>query len=287
MPIRTILVAASGGGATAGAIDLGCQLAHRFGAHLEGLHVTPDPRAVLAATGEGLGGPGAAGLVEAVMADAAAKAAATRGLFDEIVGRHGVAHGNLPQLRGHGPSASWREERGATGALVAGRGRFFDLVVLGRSDRVVREPHTDTIEEALAQCGRPLVLAPTEPPSGIGYVVAVAWNGSPQAVRALAAALPFLEQANAVSLITVGDGDAGGGSAIDHLAWHGVNATLRQLPPAKGRHLGRILLEAAREVGADLLVMGAYGRAPWREQLFGGATRTALATAPLPLLLMH
>ncbi len=288
MSIRTILAAASGGAATAGAIELACQLARRFEAHLEGFHVLPDPRAVFAAAGEGIGSPASVGLVDRVMEQAAATAAQTRALFEDIAGRHGIAHGTVPQLAARRPLASWREETGNASALVARHGRFFDLVVLGRSDRVVHEPYSDTIEETLARSGRPVLLAPAEPPSGIGYVVAVAWNASPQAVRALAAALPFLKKANAVSLITAGDADAGGSrSIIDYLAWHGVTAERRNVAADSGRHGGRVLLAAAREAGADLLVMGAYGRAPWREQLFGGATRAALATMPLPLLLMH
>lgn len=114
------------------------------------------------------------------------------------------------------------------------------------------------------------------------------WSGAPQAVRALAAALPFLEKANAVSLITAGDAAAAGGpSAVDYLAWHGVSAQHRKLGAGSARQVGRLLLDAARDCGADLLVMGAYGHAPWREQLFGGATRAALARMPLPLLLAH
>lgn len=288
MSIRTILAAASGGTATAGAIDLACQLARRFASHLEGFHILPDPYAVFAAAGEGIGSPASVGMVNRVIEEANVAAARTRALFDETVRRHGIAHGTTPQLAAPLPLASWREETGKASALVARRGRFVDLVVLGRSDRVVREPYSDTIEETLARSGRPVLLAPAEAPSGIGYVVAVAWNGSPQAVRALAASLPFLEKANAVSLITAGDADAGGSrSILDHLAWHGITAEHRNVAAGSGRHGGQILLDAAREAGADLLVMGAYGRAPWREQLFGGATRAALTRMPLPLLLMH
>ena len=288
MGIRTILAAASGGAATTGAIELACQLARRFEARVEGFHVAPDPQAMFVATDEGFGNPAAAGLVESMMAEAAATAARTRAMFDGIIGRHGIAHGGLPQLVAKGPSASWREATGSAPGLVARHGRFFDLIVLGRSDRVAHEPHSDTIEQALMQSGRPVLLAPAEPPSGIGYVVAVAWNGSPEGVHALAAALPFLEKADAVSLITSGDADAAGSlSAVDYLAWHGVNAEHRKVAAGSGRHVGSILFEAARDAGADLLVMGAFGHLPWREQLFGGATRSALATTALPLLLMH
>src|SRR5579884_3879767 len=179
MTIRTILAAAGGGAATAGGFELACQLARRFEAHLEGFHVTPDARAVLAAATDGLGGPGTAGLVESAMAEAAEKAAATRAAFDEAVARHGIVHAGWPRLAVRGASAAWQQQSGEAGPLVAARARFFDLAVLGRSDRVDREPYSDTIEETLLRSGRPLLLAPAQPPAGIGHVVAVAWNGSP------------------------------------------------------------------------------------------------------------
>src|SRR6185437_15305264 len=113
-----------------------------------------------------------------------------------------------------------------------------------------------------------------------------AWDGSPQAVRALVAALPFIENANAVTLLTAGDAPPDGSrSAVDYLAWHGVFAERRLLPAAGSRHIGPLLLETAQECRADLLVMGGYGHTPWHELLFGGATRAALAAMPLPLLL--
>jgi nucleotide-binding universal stress UspA family protein len=287
MSVRTILAAASGGAATAGAIDLACQLSRRFEAHLEGFHVLPDPAAVLAAAGEGIGSPASTAVVKSVMQEAAAKAAQARVMFDDVVSRHGIALGTLPGLARR-PSASWREETGNAAALVAQRGRFFDLVLLGRSDRVVHEPHSDTIEETLVHSGRPVLLAPAEPPSGIGYIVGVAWNGSPQAVRALAAALPFLETANAVSVLSGGEPDAAGTmAALEYLAWHGVQAEQHKIAAVSGRRAGIALLDAARDVGADLLVMGAYGHTPWREFLLGGATRTAVAAMTLPLLLVH
>jgi nucleotide-binding universal stress UspA family protein len=287
MSIGAILAAASGGGASGGAIDLACQLARRFEAHLEGFHVLPDARTIFAEAGD-IANPGSAALVESLMAEAVVTAAKAHAQFDEIVARHGIGHAELPQFAAHRPSAVWREETGSAARLVAGRGRFFDLVVLGRSERVVHQPHSNTVEATLVHSGRPLLLAPAEPPSGLGYIVAVAWDGSLQAVRGLAAALPFLERANAVSLITAGAAAAEHGrDAMDYLGWHGVFAEHRRIATASGRQIGASLFAAAAEAGADLLVMGGYGHMPWREALFGGATRAAVATMPLPLLLMH
>ncbi|MGA3306138.1 MAG: universal stress protein, partial [Stellaceae bacterium] len=75
--------------------------------------------------------------------------------------------------------------------------------------------------------------------------------------------------------------------AVAYLGWHGVSARHRLVPAVSGVGAGQQLLSAAREADADLLVMGGYGRGPWREMFFGGATRELLAASLLPLLLVH
>jgi nucleotide-binding universal stress UspA family protein len=288
MNIRTILAAVSGGGATGGAVELACRLAHRFAAHLEGLHVLPDAATVIAATGEGIASPASQALAESMMAEAAAKAAQARRLFEETAARHGIGGDLAAPAAAQSPSAGWREGSGDAARLVADRARFFDLAVLGRSDRVVGEPHSDTVEETVMRSGRPVLLAPAESAGDVGQTVVIAWNGSPQAVHAIAAALPLLGAAKRVLLMTPGDADAAGSSsAIDYLAWHGVAAEPRRLSTSSRRRTGQALLAAAGEAGADLLVMGAYGQPPWREQLFGGVTRDAVRAMSLALLLMH
>src|SRR5205085_1535338 len=185
-------------------------------------------------------------------------------------------------------SACWREESGYAPMLLAQRARFFDLVVLGRSERVVGGIYTDAIETAITGSGRPLLLASADAPPTVGETVAVTWNGSPEAVRALAASLPFIATARAVWLITAGANDRDSAvSAVEYLAWHGIKAQHRDLADRPGRHIGRLLLDAAQSCGADLLVMGGYGHAPWREAVFGGATREALGARTMPLLMVH
>jgi nucleotide-binding universal stress UspA family protein len=286
MTIRTILAAGSGGSATNGALDLACQLARRFSAHVEGYHVLLDPAAAISAGVDGIGMAPAVGLIESLLEDAKAKAVETRALFEDIVARHGLVKAGPTQITAETASFGWQEETGNAPMLVARRGRFFDIIILGRSDRVVDEPHSSTVEEVLMRSGRPVLLAPAEPPSHIGDVIAVAWNGSPQAVRALAASLPFLEKASTVMLLTAGDPDPlGTPEVLAYLAWHGINAEHRGLPGS--RRIGEMLIDATGAAKADMLVMGGYGHAPWRELLFGGATREAVAAMPMPLLLVH
>jgi nucleotide-binding universal stress UspA family protein len=171
--------------------------------------------------------------------------------------------------------------------LVSRYGRFFDLVVLGRSDRVLERPYSESIEQTLLHSGRPVLLAPAQAPHVIGETIAVGWNGSSEAVRALTFSLPLLAAAHTVSIITVGDQEEPVSSVVDYLAWHGVVATHHAVQSISGVGPGEQLLAAAREDGADLLVMGGYGHKPWRELLFGGATREIVGVSLLPLLLSH
>jgi nucleotide-binding universal stress UspA family protein len=288
--IKNILAAASGGSASAGAVELACRLARRFEAHVEGFHAKPDPLELLrydAALGNGITDT----FIEKFTADADAAAAKIRADFVTALGRHGMslaprAAAALPGAVG--ASADWRQETGYGPALVARRARFFDLVVLGRSERVVEDIHSDAVEETLVGSGRPVLLAPAKAPESVGERVALGWNGSVEAVRAITGALSFLATARDTFIVSIGDQHHDSArSVIDYLAWHDIKARHIQTPSSAGLSIGQRLLKVAGEQRADLLVMGGYGHMPWREFIFGGATRDVIGTGLLPVLLTH
>lgn len=291
MTIKTILAAASGGSASDGAIELACRFARRFGAHVEGFHARPDPRDLFTYSSDGFGMSMSGEFVDRFVKDADAIVAKTKASFEAIAKRHQITVGNTAsgQLPGKiSANATWHEETGYGPTLVARRARFFDLTVLGRSERVVDQPHTDVVEQTLIQSGRPVLLAPAKPPEAVGDNIALGWNGSAEATRALAAALPFLGAAQAVTILTIGDKHQESSAAlIDYLGWHDVKAKHRHVPAVSGVGPGEQLLSAARDESADLLVMGGYGHMPWREFLFGGATREVVGVSLLPLLISH
>lgn len=291
MTIKTILAAASGGGASDGAIELACRFARRFGAHLEGFHARPDPRDLFTYSGDGFGLSMSGEFVDRFIKDSDALLAKTKAAFTATVARHQIPMSAAPSLQlpeKVGASAAWRDETGYGPTLVSRRARFFDLAVLGRSERVVDQPHTDVVEQTLIQSGRAVLLAPAKTPAEVGDAVALGWNGSAEATRAAVAALPFLSVAGAVSIITVGEKHQESVAAlIEYLGWHGVKAKHRHSPTVPGVGPGEQLLSAARDENADLLVMGGYGHMPWREFLFGGATREVVGTSLLPLLISH
>jgi nucleotide-binding universal stress UspA family protein len=285
MSLTSILVAASGGSASSAAMETACRIATRAGAHVEGFHVKVDPVQVMMWAGDGLGTPIAGGWIDQMASDADELAKKTEAAFAETAKRHG-----LPMAAGAPgkASAAWRIETGFAPELVANRARFFDLVVLGRSERVIDKSYSDTVEQTLIHSGRPVLLAPAPAPSAIGETVALGWNGSAEAVHVMAATLPLIARARSVHVISIGEKSPETEQALrEHLAWHGVSATYHSVEPVEGVGAGSQLLSEAREAGADLLVMGAYGHRPWREFLFGGATKQVVETSRLPVLLMH
>ena len=136
------------------------------------------------------------------------------------------------------------------------------------------------------------MIAPPDPPKRSMSSVVVAWNGSAQAARAAGAALPFLEQADRVTVLVAGAApdDVGGALLLRNLGRHGIDAALDTMDPGavSGRARGRALLAYAKDKGADLPVMGAYGHCGLTNFLgLGGATAKVIAACPVPLLLAH
>jgi len=289
MTIRTILAAISGGVASEGAIETACGLAKRFNAHVEGLHVKADPADILPLFGTDIGFPMYGDLLKLAERQAVESASRAKSAFSSA-----IAHHSLPQYAGPAApkrgeaTATWREELGFASAVVARRARFFDLVVLGRSGRVTDTPYSDAIEQTILEAGRPVLVAPLRVGPPPCDTIVVAWNDSASAARAVASAMPFLRQARAVHVISAGKPGARPSEELaEYFAWHGITAASHPVTPIEGVRVGELLLAAARDYAADLLVMGGYGHALWREVLFGGASRQILATARLPLLITH
>jgi nucleotide-binding universal stress UspA family protein len=141
--------------------------------------------------------------------------------------------------------------------------------------------------------GRPTLILPESPkrrPFQLG-TVAVAWDFSRAAARAISDALPMLEQARQVRIVTVVNEKALDSKRSDeevakNLARHGINVVLDKVD-ARGHAIGAVLESYTASQGADLLVMGAYGHTRLREFVLGGATRSLLSKPPLPILFSH
>lgn len=171
---------------------------------------------------------------------------------------------------------------------LAEHARLFDLTIVP----AYGHPDTQGVAEALVfGSGRPVLLYPTSAKERTFGTIVVAWDGSRGAARAVHDSLPFLRQAVSVQLVSVtGEKALSASAGLDglaiHLDRHGIDASAHQVP-AGGKDAGSVLLQHAEAAGADLLVMGAYGRSRVREFILGGATATILTSTQIPTLLAH
>ena len=181
------------------------------------------------------------------------------------------------------------EDDAASGLAL--QARYADLAVLGQTDPgdPASRATPDLPAYVMLDSACPVLVAPYAGASpGIGNHALVGWDDSVQASRAVRGALPLLRCARKVSLVLFnpppGPGQPGADIAL-YLARHGVNVeVMRQ---QTGQDVGNALLSLAAERGADLLVMGGYGHARFREVLLGGVTQTILASMTIPVLMSH
>jgi len=175
------------------------------------------------------------------------------------------------------------------GAGLALAGRYADMLVLGQTEPGAPAlPGGDLAAHVLLACPRPLLVVPyIQRETAPGSRVLVAWNGSAEAVRALVAALPLLRRADSVTVAGFGapDEPAADPQLLPYLARHGIAAQLVAESPRLDS--GEPLLSLAADCGADLLVMGGYGRARLSELLLGGVTRSVLQSMTIPVLMTH
>jgi nucleotide-binding universal stress UspA family protein len=149
-------------------------------------------------------------------------------------------------------------------------------------------------ERVALAAGRPVLAIPYAGRfEAVGRRVLIGWDASREATRAVADAMPLLAAAETVSVLSIdpregpsAHGPVPGADISPHLARHGVNATVERTVSA-GVPAGDLLLSRAADLGADLLVVGAYGHSRARELLLGGVTRTLLQSMTLPVLMSH
>jgi len=276
MAYASILVSIDEHPEAATSLDLALRLAVLFGAHLEGLAIVPPLAAPLR-------------LRPRQSASTLMKKEWER---DKVEGRAAVKRFLAKARKAGVASVEGVVVEGDVATVLGAHARLADLVVLPRPDEDdlgVLGGHR--VESTLLAVGRPVLLVPAAAPSGAFPAKAlVAWNGSREGARALTDALPLLARAKSVTVLTcgpAGSGDAAQGTAaVAYLARHGVKAEAAHATTDDHR-VGDAILARAKKAGADLVVMGAYGRPRFAEFVLGGATRAVLAKAGMSVLMSH
>jgi nucleotide-binding universal stress UspA family protein len=219
------------------------------------------------------------GMIREVTARCHARGAALLRAMDAALGPKGVAF----------RSTQLECIMGVLGGAAETHARYHDLIVteLGAGDVSLES----TAETVVFGSGRPTLLVPQDLPPKTYRHVMIAWDGSRVAARAVADARDFLGLATTVTIAVVTDekvlpvGDPGL-KLVDHLGLHNIHATVA-LVHADRRPIGRALQEHALGIGADLMVMGAFGHSRLRDFVMGGATAGILKDLKLPVLLSH
>ncbi len=270
-----LLVHVDGGQAGRRRVQFAADLAVRTGARLSGIHVTPPaevpPRYKPSR-------------IAAVAADLSAKLALDAQTAAAVFSEE--ASGRLTD-------ACWFEAEGDVAQGVSNRARYADLVILGQYEwQGSPETHPLPIAASVVlRCGRPVLVVPAAAQQSALARIAIAWDGSREAVRAVHDALPLLRLARSVQIMTMippsaedNDGDAASVSA--HLAKHGVEIGADTLQiRTNDEHAS--LRQRIEQGHYDLLVLGGYSHPMWLEFIFGGATQSILLSSKIPVLVSH
>ena len=277
MALKDILVYVDGGKRTPARLEAAIYLAKEHDAHLTGIYVRHPiyiPPYIKAEIGTEV-----LAAEENSFKKSAQKA---RQLFEEATKRAGL-------------EKDWRVFKGDTVKVLKQQARFFDVVVIGQHDPDGDDPPavSGMPDRVILGVGRPVL---TIPYAGkfpmIGKRIMVAWEGSRLATRAVGDAMPFLEAAKKVFVMVVNPDKGGesdhepGADMCAHLTRHGINAEPHHVY-ADDIDDGSILLSRAADMGADMLVMGAYGHNRWRELVLGGVTQHILEHMTVPVLMTH
>ena len=257
--------------------DFAVSVASTVGAHLTGIAFVYDPIVPVAATGYV-----PPEVIETQQRDneAAAKTAIDR--FNAAAGRAGIT---VEPTKLPASLASAGEQFGRIA-------RRFDLAIVAQA-----EPDKDAVEELIAEStlfelGRPVIIVPyiQKAPLKLDRVMAC-WDGSRQATRAIADAMPLLERAGQVELVIVANergkqDEIAGADMGQHLARHGLKVDVNRITEGD-IDVADALLSHAADAGVDFMVMGGYGHSRLREFVLGGVTRSILRSMTVPVLMSH
>ncbi|MGI9374450.1 MAG: universal stress protein [Hyphomicrobiales bacterium] len=284
--ICKILVPVRGDGKGENVLNHAAVLAHKFGSHVQVTHCRPRPEDMLP-----YGIPVPAFLKDQLREQASKLAdAEEQGIkdkFTEISARLDLNIATAGSAKG--ASASWIEEPGKQVDVIKRHGRLADVIAVAKPDRD-RNLGSNTLKAALFNTGRPVLMCPptNDTVETLGENIALAWNGSTEAARAVALTLDLLEAADTVTILAGGREEPHGASAEDlqeYLKLRSIDATVVRFKIKS--NAGKGLLEQAASAGSDVLIMGAYGDSHERETVFGGNTQTIVDKSKMPVILVH
>src|ERR1700738_5269272 len=276
MGFRTILVPIEEHEFINSTLETALLLARKFDSYIEGFALRVASPAAYAVVDV------SAVAIPQLEQDIAENTQRAQSVFENFMQEHGVPRRGAATAL----STSWLQDAPGGDRFVGSHGRLFDVIVLGRPGRDPKGPRMSTLEAALFESGRPVLIAPPAPRPDMGTNVLIAWNCSTEQARTIAFAMPILKRANRVIVLTVEGGAAVPGPTGQQLC-HYLQLSGVPFVGLDGRLTGEAVLAHAKALGCDLLIKGAYTQSRLRQFIFGGTTRYILSNAGLPVFMAH
>jgi nucleotide-binding universal stress UspA family protein len=205
--------------------------------------------------------------------------------FAKITSKAGFTAVKRPRMNLQ-KGALWYEMVGTPDKLMAIQGPVADLSIVSRPEAKANLARI-FLMAALMHSGRPVMILPQDQKEVPGRRIAIAWNQSAEVMRAVTTCMPLLQQAEAVTVLSSGTENRLGPKANSlqgYLKQYGVNAKIMH---SRGRAEEKEIMAAYKSSKSDLMLMGAYSRARFREVVFGGMTHYMLANAKIPVIMQH
>ena len=290
MTYASILSVVDGGPCSERCLQAGLAVSRQFQAHLTCLFTESDPQSAIPVLGEGMAGVVVEQMIESLQSNTAERLRVAQELFD----RYCVADATVrvltdDEMPASGElSARFRRVVGQEPDQVTTEGHLVDLLVLPFPDEEGDGASVTTLDAALLDSSRPVLLVPKSGYEGPCKVVTVGWDGSRESANAVVSALPLMETAEKVIVLSGHSEDqpAQPQALLHYLSARGIGADCQEFTPSDAG-LGEDLVQQTLNHHGGLLVMGAYGHSRLREMLLGGATHDVLKTARLPVLMAH
>ncbi len=283
--IKKIVVPVRGDGKGDNVLRHAAVLAHRFDAHIDVTHVRAGAEDMIPF---GVAVPEI--LKRQILESAHSQAdVQEQKLKDEL---HALAS-ELILMETDAPDGSaatvcFTEESGRQVDMISNLGRLADLIVVPQPDQKARLG-ANTLRAAIFNSGRPVMMCPDKPaPATIGCRIAIGWNGSIEASRAMRMSMPLIRTADNVFILTTGENGVQRADAPDLQRLLNMHSVASEIVQIENRGVvGERLLEAAGSGDADLLVMGAYHEGYTRQGLFGGNAQSVVDKAQIPVIMAH
>lgn len=282
--LARILVPVHGDGMSETVLAHAAALAQRHSAHIVVAHCRARPEDLMPR-----GVPLPSFARETMMAQAVALAdqeeTALREALHALAGTLDLQETDSPD--GSRATVQFIEEFGLMPHIIKHNGRLADLIVVAKPDRD-RNLGSNALQAGLFQTGRPVLMCPNIPVgTAFGAHIAVGWNGSLESARSVALTLDLAAVAHKVTVLAAGRGQPHAATPEELLQYYRLRGITAEIHRFEARNPGLTLLEKTREVGASLLVMGAYGQSHERETLFGGNTQSVVDKAEIPVVMAH